>query len=103
VPRVVRISPADLEWLRSHHHSTPYPIGARRLGVCVDTYKRILVRQGLQDLQGAKYVVARRATDTTDLWRRPCLACRCTKPRPRWQFRCTSCHDRDDQDESPWE
>lgn len=101
MPRVIRISEADMEWLRANHRAVSYPVGAARLGVCIDTYKRILMRQGLQEFSGAKYVVARRATDAPATWRRPCLSCGTDLPRPRWQFRCDACHARGD--ETPWD
>ena len=49
--------------------------------MCVDTLKRILVREGLRDFEGAKYVVARKVT--VAMWERPCMDCKSTELRPK--------------------
>lgn len=87
MPKVVRLSEADEAWLHAnHHHLSPRQM-ADRIGVCVDTLKRILVRRGLANFEGAKYV----ATDRRAKWTRPCIGCRCTKPRPRGLYFCDPC------------
>jgi hypothetical protein len=52
MPRIVSVSDADLDWLRSNHDAHSYSDMAQRIGCCVDTLKRILVREGLQEFNG---------------------------------------------------
>ena len=59
-----KLTERDLEWLREAHEDESYPAMARRIGCCVDTLKRILVREGLQDFDGAKYQVKRKSIVT---------------------------------------
>jgi len=89
MPKVVTITDEDMEWLRENHDRVSYSSAAKRLGVCADTLKRILVREGLQDFSGAKYVSARR--NDTQMWERPCMRCGDTEPRPKWIYFCQSC------------
>lgn len=89
MPRSIRVSDADLAWLRENHRNEPYAEMARRMGCCVDTLKRILVREGLQEFDGAKYQVRRDFEDK--LWTRPCMSCGNTDPRPRNWFFCKPC------------
>ena len=80
MPKQVRISDPDLRWLQKNHKSYSYSDLAQRVGCCVDTLKRILVREGLQEFDGAKYQVRRDFSDKT--WTRPCMSCRSTEERP---------------------
>ena len=73
MPRVVEITDDNMTWLTEHHAQVTLTEAARRLDVCVDTLKRILVREGLRDFEGAKYVVARKVT--LAMWERPCMDC----------------------------
>lgn len=66
---------------------------AKLFDCCVDTAKRILMREGLRYFEGAKYVIAREQT-SFQIWTRPCMVCGCTKSRPKWQYRCDSCSER---------
>ena len=59
MPRNVSVSNADLKWLQKNHLNHSYSELAQRVGCCVDTLKRILVREGLQEFEGAKYQVRR--------------------------------------------
>ena len=59
MPRVVPVSDEDKTWLRKNHKDYTYSDMAQRIGCCVDTLKRILVREGLQEFDGAKYQVRR--------------------------------------------
>jgi len=99
MPKKIRISDADMSWLRNNHNNHTYPELAKRIGVCTDTLKRILVREGLQDFAGAKYQSSR-SKKSVNHWRRPCLRCKNTNPRPRMQFLCDPCKARGDYD--PW-
>ena len=73
MPKVVRVSDSDLDWLREEHDRHSYSDLATRLGCCVDTLKRILVREGLQEFDGAKYQVRRDFDEK--MWSRPCMSC----------------------------
>jgi hypothetical protein len=89
MPRNVRVSDADLTWLRENHNTEPYSEMARRIGCCVDTLKRILVREGLQEFDGAKYQVRRDFEEKQ--WTRPCMSCGDTHKRPKNWFFCKPC------------
>jgi hypothetical protein len=89
MPKVVRVSDADLSWLRQHHDSYSYSDLAQRIGCCVDTLKRILVREGLQEFDGAKYQVRREFDEKT--WSRPCMSCGSKEVRPKNWFFCRPC------------
>jgi hypothetical protein len=70
---------------------------ADHLNVCVDTLKRILVREGIADFSAAKYVIANSEITKTETWHRPCMNCGSTRPRPKWQYTCNACKkNRDD-------
>ena len=92
MPRKVLISEENMAWLRAEHRHHSYLAMAKRIGCCVDTLKRILVREGLQEFDGAKYQV-KRAHDQ-DMWDRPCIVCKDTTPRPRNQYMCGKCRRR---------
>ena len=90
MPKRVPVSPEARAWLQEAV-ARNVSIGAiaDHLGCCVDTAKRILVRQGLAQFSGAKYVVSRTSEEAT--WTRPCMKCRSIKPRAKWQYFCTPC------------
>ena len=92
MPRKVLIREADLEWLYATHRMLSYTDLAAGIGCCTDTLKRILVREGLQEFDGAKYQV-RRGHDVPQ-WNRPCIDCGSPERRPRNWFFCRSCRDR---------
>jgi molybdopterin/thiamine biosynthesis adenylyltransferase len=92
MPRVAAVEPSQLDWLRANHQDYTFTEIASRLGVCVDTAKRILVRQGLREFEGSKYVLAQRRHIHT--WDRPCLDCRKPEPRPKNWYYCRSCRSR---------
>ena len=85
----VELTEDDRNWLRERHWQETYPDMAQRIGCCVDTIKRILVREGLQEFDGAKYQVKRH--NHVRQWTRPCLDCQSTELRPRMWFYCTPC------------
>ena len=89
LPKPIQLTSVDLSWLRNNHTKTTYAVMAEKIGVCVDTLKRILVRQGLQDFDGAKYQL-KRDTDIL-MWSRPCLDCCDETPRPKMWFYCREC------------
>lgn len=90
MPKIVRVSDADMSWLEQNHDRVSYHVAAKRIGCCVDTLKRILMREGLQDFDGAKYQVGRRE-DKTKMWERPCIACGSKESRPKLWYFCTPC------------
>lgn len=89
MPRNVRVSDADMSWLRQNHDKKPFTEIAKRLGCCVDTLKRILVREGLREFDGAKYQLRRDRAGQT--WNRPCMSCGNTDTRPKQWFFCKAC------------
>lgn len=89
MPKTVTVTDESLCWLRKNHSTLPYSELASRVGCCVDTLKRILVREGLQDFDGAKYQVKR--DEPSKMWTRPCMTCKDTKPRPKNYFFCLDC------------
>lgn len=89
MPKVVTYGDGDLAWLRENHEHTTLTDAAARMGVCVDTLKRLLVKQGLRDFPGAKYQVAR--VHQQDTWDRPCISCGRRDPRPRNWYFCRPC------------
>jgi len=89
MPRKVLITDEQVAWLHCNHIDLSYPHMARTIGCCVDTLKRILVREGLQEFDGAKYAVNRKHDE--DTWGRPCLRCKDTSPRPKNHYLCPRC------------
>ena len=78
----------------------PYTEMARHLGICVDTVKRILYREGLAEFEGAKYGIALSSDRNMKMWERPCMRCKSTKPRPKWQYVCNKCKEKYKEDYS---
>jgi IS30 family transposase len=76
-----------LRYMLDQHYT--YRSMAARFGVCTDTIKRILMREGIAEFEGAKYAVA--PSKSEQIWERPCINCRSTKPRPKWQYVCDPC------------
>lgn len=89
MPRKVVVTEAHKKWLRQNHLSKSYPDMASHVGCCVDTLKRILVREGLQDFEGAKYQVRR--TFRVERWTRPCITCGKPEERPKGWYMCRRC------------
>ena len=75
MPKKIMVADHDMQWLRDNHKNYRYPELADKIGVCTDTLKRILVREGLQDFAGAKYQVSR-ASKANQKWARPCMRCK---------------------------
>jgi hypothetical protein len=89
LPKVVEVTDDNMSWLRENHESVTLTEAADRIGVCVDTLKRILVREGLREFEGAKYVVARK--EMVHTWTRPCMECGSTEERPKNFYYCRPC------------
>lgn len=90
MPKVVRLTDEQMNWLEENHTKFSYNALAARLSCHVDTLKRILAREGLQEFDGAKYTPAQK----TETWTRPCITCGCKKPRPKNWFMCGVCRRR---------
>lgn len=86
MPKKTKLSDDQLTWLRSSPDES-LVAQAERIGVCVDTLKRILVREGIRHFEGAKFVAPLKVNH----WTRPCLLCRKAVKRPKWQFICDKC------------
>ncbi|OEC41944.1 hypothetical protein A9G06_19865 [Aeromonas sp. DNP9] len=86
MPKKTKLTTEQLDWLRSLPPES-LPVQAERVGVCVDTLKRILVREGIREFDGAKFV----APLKVNYWTRPCLFCKKCVKRPKWQFICDRC------------
>jgi|AACY02.1.fsa_nt_gi IS30 family transposase len=83
-----------------------YTSMATSLGVCVDTLKRILQREGLAEFEGAKYAVSMTRSNKKNVWVRPCMKCKDDRPRPKWQYFCDKCRatlDDDDTEYRVWD
>lgn len=89
MPKRVPVTDEQYEWLESNHDKVSYDRMAAYVGCCVDTIKRILVRQGLQEFDGAKYVLPRGHDE--QMWTRPCICCRDERPRQKGYYMCLGC------------
>jgi len=96
VPRKVEMPDELMLWLKENHRALSHKELADEVGCCVDTLKRILHREGLQFFKGAKYVAINE--NPLKMWDRPCIRCKCTKPRPKNQYICSRCWDREYED-----
>lgn len=90
----ITLSAEQEQWLADHHSDFTHKELAAELDCCVDTLKRILMRRGLQYFDGAKY----QFKSPPPTWKRPCSWCGCTKKRPKYQYRCDTCHEREASD-----
>jgi rRNA maturation endonuclease Nob1 len=89
MPRHVELSSTDEDYLKQNHTTLSYNQMADDIGCCTDTLKRILVRLGLQEFDGAKYQLRREADLKT--WTRPCMGCGSEKKRPKNHYFCKAC------------
>lgn len=71
---------------------------AEYMGVCEDTIRRILHRTGILKFEGAKF----HHLSPESLWERPCMSCKDTAPRPRNQYFCNKCKERQRKDDGPY-
>jgi hypothetical protein len=83
-------------WLAKEHSNLTHQQLSVELGCCVDTLKRILMKRGLQYFPGAKY----QFKEAPPMWQRPCSSCGCTKLRPKFQYRCDACHEKEEGEAS---
>lgn len=91
MPRIVITAEIRAMLTSSYSSGIPLKHIAIQLNVCVDTLKRILMREHIAHFDGAKYAVAQKHQTRT--WTRPCMVCHSTKPRPHSQYICTPCHE----------
>lgn len=99
MPKSVPLADDDVAWLRANHATHTYVEQAARIGCCVDTLKRILVRLDLRQFDGAKYQVRRSAE--VPMWTRPCIRCGSTERRPKNHYLCSSCRKKAGYTEDP--
>ena len=86
----ISLTEEQLSWLKNAQtQELSFTEQADHIGCCVDTLKRLLVRYNLAEFEGAKYVPPRDAAVIH--WSRPCMICKSTQPRPKWQYICTDC------------
>lgn len=90
--RRTTITATQLAWLKENKDLLTDKTLAKEIGCCVDTLRRILMREGLAHYEAAKYVVAE--SRRQEMWERPCMGCKTTKPRPKWRFFCNLCNKR---------
>ena len=88
----LRLTEGEQIWLEDNHERFTHAQLSERYGVCVDTVRRMLMRMELQYFPGAKYQHRQRPAK----WTRPCTVCGSKKPRPINQYRCVSCHEREE-------
>lgn len=96
--RRFELSKQQLEWLSDNFEDYTNADLAREIGCCVDTLKRILVRNDIAYFPGAKYHYRAKPK----VWHRPCTNCGCTEERPKFQYRCDKCHAREQAPEYDW-
>ncbi len=89
--RKTKLPDEEVAWLKQFHNTYSHKELAERYDVCIDTLKRILMRLNLQYFPGAKYQIK----PSPKKWKRPCMSCGCTKPRPKNQYRCDPCLDKE--------
>lgn len=88
----IALTPDQLQYLKaSAANNVPATVMAKHIGCCTDTLKRILMRHNIAHYDGAKYATSQ--THNTKFWTRPCMICKTTKPRPKWQYICDGCKD----------
>ncbi len=94
MPRHISLTDEQLSYLRDNINDCTFTHLARHIGVCVDTLKRILARHNIKQFDGAKYVPKFKPAT----WNRPCMKCKSTATRPKWQYICNSCKERNHDD-----
>lgn len=86
----IDLTDADIQQIKDIYETNHDPTDvANLIGCCVDTAKRILMRHSIAFFEGAKYVTSEQSR--VKKWTRPCMRCKCTEPRPMWQYFCDKC------------
>lgn len=93
MPKHIVFNPDQIEWIEKNLDILTLSQMAKELGVCVDTFKRKLVKLGLKEFDGAKFVPPR--DFTASFWSRPCIRCKSTNLRPKNQYICSKCKQTD--------
>lgn len=86
----VPLTQEQLDFIHDNYLNLSVTKLAAHIGCCSDTMRRILVREGLREYGGAKYVAA---MPQPPMWTRPCMNCKDTKPRPKNHYLCQRCKD----------
>lgn len=90
---MVEVNERTLDWLdEAIDLGQSYQYMADHLGCCTDTLKRILHRHGLVEFEGAKYQSL--TINPGPQWERPCMRCKSDEARPKYQYFCTPCTER---------
>ncbi len=99
---IIKPSEQQLAWLdEAVAKDIPYAEMARHIGCCTDTLKRILHRHSIVKFQGAKYQSRNELQGPQ--WTRPCMRCKSTEERPKWQFFCSVCTEENESDSHNWD
>ena len=85
------ITPEVEQYLKLNHKLHTHKELAQHIGCCIETVRRALMRLELEVIYGAKY----QRRQPPKKWKRPCIICGCTKQRPKSQYKCNACHDRE--------
>lgn len=88
MPTPIKLSEDQLDWIADNHGLLAYAEMARTVGVCVDTLKRIMVREGIAGFEGAKFTPPPPAPE---MWDRPCIRCKTKERRPKGFYLCSPC------------
>jgi TorA maturation chaperone TorD len=88
----IEITKKQRAWLKRNKTNLTDQELADHIGCCIDTLRRILMREGLAHYDAAKYVVAESRRQRK--WCRPCLVCGTKEERPLWQYVCARCKKR---------
>lgn len=89
------LSPDELNWLAANHRQLSAQQMSRHLQVSDYAVMKLLIQHGLRDPAhlAPKYNPSLRP----NLWRRPCLRCKCDAPRPRNLYLCDPCRSRSEE------
>jgi hypothetical protein len=96
MPKRVPVTNQDLAWLRQNASTITVKDVSAYFNCCVDTAKRILHRNDIIHFDGAKY--EKRRDHDLKMWNRPCMGCKSTESRPKNQYFCDVCRERNDMD-----
>ena len=88
----VHLTKRQVQWLKRNQLRRSYGEQADKLGVSIDTLKRLLHRYGIRKFDGAKY--ARLPSEDAPRWQRPCIRCGSTEDRPKGYYMCSRCRAR---------
>ena len=88
----IKLTKRQLQWLKRNQLRRSYAEQAEKIGVSIDTLKRLLHKHGIRKFDGAKY--ARLPSEDAPRWTRPCIKCGSTEERERGLYMCGKCRAR---------